>query len=96
MKQHKSWHVKSAFGGRKKMRVGGKAIEDLTPKELGFHAITHTSPMHQVALIAELVSRIDPTIVAPMLRSIPVERKSRPKNSCPSPSPVKESDKDEV
>ncbi len=76
MKQHKSWHVKAALGGRKKMRVQGKSIENLTVKELGFHAITHTSPMHQMALIAELVSRVDPTIVAPMLRSLPVERKS--------------------
>lgn len=74
MRKHKAWQIKAA-NGRKRMRVSGKSIDSLTARDLGFHAITSTAPRLQIALIAELVGRLDPTQVVPMLKSLPTEDK---------------------
>jgi hypothetical protein len=83
MKKHKSWHIKAAMGARQKMRVASKSVSDLSVKELGFHAMTNPSPRHQVALIAELVHRLDPAVVAPLLRSLPTEDRYEVKSKEP-------------
>jgi hypothetical protein len=75
MRKFPAWKIKSVQNARHKLRAGGKSIVNLSAEQLGFHAITHGSDMHRMAAVAELVRRLQPAALEPLLNSIPVEAK---------------------
>ena len=53
----------------------------MTAEQLGFTAITHTSDLHRIAAVAELVRRLQPAALQSLLNSLPVEPKPVTKRS---------------
>ena len=73
MRKYISFQVAAVLGARSKHRVHGKPVGEMTVRELGFAALTTPSQRHQLAAVAELVARLEPHNVAPLLRSLPVK-----------------------